>query len=55
VEHTTILICYATCADEADSCNGTQGAMSNYHGNQAFQANNWPWNVWVKVIQPIMI
>jgi len=34
------IICFATCVDEVDSCSGTQGATSNYHGNQAFQANN---------------
>jgi len=47
MEHSTMFICYATCVDEVDSCNGTQGAMSSYYGNQAFQANNWSWNVWV--------
>jgi len=54
VEHGTIF-CYATCADEVDSCSGTQGTTLNYHGNKAFQANNWSSNAWVKVIQPTRI
>jgi len=55
MEHSTIFICYATCADKVEPCSRTQGAISNYHGSQGFQANNWSWNAWVKVIQPTII
>ena len=51
-----MFICYATCADEVDSRSGTQGTMSNYHGNQAFHANNCMiMECMVKVIQPSIV
>ena len=45
-----ILFCYATCTNEG--WNIIFVVQMNYHGNKAFQANNWSWNAWWRWYSP---